>query len=286
VFKTLWAPEFTRIIMHVTIYEPEKINPLHIGFRELWNYRELIYFLTLRDIQIRYKQTHLGVAWAVLQPLISMVIFSLIFGRLAKMPSDGPYPVFAFAGLLPWLLFAGALSRAGASLVANRNLITKVYFPRVIIPLSATLAGLVDFTISFFLLLLLMAVYGVQLTWNILFLPFLVALALMTALGVGLWVSALNVRYRDFEYALPFIITVWMYASPVVYSTSLIPQGIWQTLYGLNPIAGVIQGFRWSLLGGEPPSNLFWVSTFAVVVIFFTGWLYFRKMESEFADVV
>ncbi|HVN53918.1 MAG TPA: ABC transporter permease [Anaerolineaceae bacterium] len=272
--------------MKATIYEPENDTLPRINLFELWDYRELIYFLTLRDIQIRYKQTILGIAWAVLQPLLSMIIFSLVFGHLAKLPSDGPYPVFAFAGLLPWQLFAGALSRAGSSLVTNRNLLTKVYFPRIVIPISATLAGLVDFAISFVFLIILMAIYGIHLTTAIMALPLLILLALLTALGVGLWISALNVQYRDFEHALPFMIQAWMYASPVVYSTSLIPKGIWQILYGLNPLAGVIQGFRWSLLGGEPPSGLFWVSVLVVFLIIISGLIYFRRMEDNFADII
>lgn len=274
------------IKMTLTIYEPEKGGLPRINLRELWDYRELIYFLTLRDIQIRYKQAALGITWSVLQPLLSMIIFTLVFGQLAKLPSDGPYPVFAFAGLLPWQLFSNALSRAGTSLVSNRNLLTKVYFPRIVIPLSATLAGLVDFAISFVLLLILMAVYGVHLTWALFALPFLILLTILTALGMGLWVSALNVQYRDFEHALPFIIQAWMYASPVVYSTNMIPKGIWQTIYGLNPISGVIQGFRWSLLGGDPPSGLFWVSVVVVLFILVTSIFYFRKMEDGFADVI
>jgi lipopolysaccharide transport system permease protein len=272
--------------MPLAVYEPEKRGLPGLNLRELWDYRELLYFLTLRDIQIRYKQAALGVAWAVIQPLLAMLIFSAVFGRLAGLPSDGPYPVFSFAGLLPWQLFSGALSRAGTSLVINRNLLTKVYFPRILIPLSATLAGLVDFGISFLILLGMMAVYRIQLTWALLALPVLVLLALFSALGVGLWVSALNVKYRDFEHALPFIIQAWMYASPVAYSTALIPPGIWQTLYGLNPMAGIIQGFRWALLGGSAPGALFVASSLVVVIVLVSGVIYFRKMEDGFADIV
>jgi lipopolysaccharide transport system permease protein len=272
--------------MEISIYEPPKRGFPNLNLGELWEYRELLYFLTLRDIQIRYKQAALGVTWAILQPFLTMVIFSLVFGKLAGLPSDGPYPVFSFAGLLPWQLFAGALSRAGSSLVLNRNLLTKVYFPRIIIPLSATLAGLVDFFFSFLILLVLMVIYHIRLTWTIFFLPFWIILALMTALGMGLWVSALNVQYRDFEHAMPFVIQAWLYASPVAYSIALVPKGIWQTLYGLNPMAGVIQGFRWSLLGGSPPGTLFLVSILVVVLVLMGGIIYFRKMEDGFADIV
>jgi len=271
----------------VEVYEPPQGWFPGMRWRELWEYRELLYFLTWRDIKIRYKQAALGVTWVVIQPLLTMVIFSVIFGRLAKIPSDGiPYPVFSFVALLPWLLFAGALSRAGSSLVVNRNLLTKVYFPRLIIPLSAVIAGMLDFSISFIVLIGLLLFYGILPTWAILTLPFLVLFAILTALAVGLWLSALNVQYRDVEYAIPFIITAWMYASPVAYSVSLIPTGFWRIIYGLNPMAGVIQGFRWALLGAEPPGILFLVSMVVVVVLLITGLMYFQKMEESFADVV
>ncbi len=272
----------------ILIYEPEKPGLPRVNWRELWEYRELLFFLTLRDIQVRYKQAALGVTWAVLQPLLSMIIFSIIFGRLAGLPSgDVPYPIFAFAALLPWQLFSGALSRAGASLVANRNLLTKVYFPRLIIPLSAVAAGLVDFGISLLVLAVLMVIYAVQITWAVLLLPFFVLLALLTALAVGLWISALNVQYRDFEHALPFIIQAWLYASPVAYSTELIPaEGPWRVLYGLNPIAGVVQGFRWALLGTTPPDEMFYASLLIVALLLVSGLLYFRRMEDSFADIV
>lgn len=271
----------------VAVYEPPQGWFPGVRWRELWEYRELLYFLTWRDIKIRYKQAALGVTWAVLQPLLTMVIFSVIFGRLAKLPSDGiPYPVFSFAALLPWQLFSGALSRAGSSLVANRNLLTKVYFPRLIIPFSAVAAGLVDFGISFIVLLGLMLFYGIIPTWAILTLPFLVLFAMLTALAVGLWLSALNVQYRDVEHAIPFIIQAWMYASPVAYSAGLIPTGFWRIVYGLNPLAGVIQGFRWALLGAAPPDMLFLVSLVVVIVLLVTGLMYFQKMEESFADVV
>jgi len=273
--------------IQVEVYEPPRGWFLGVRWRELWEYRELLYFLTLRDIQVRYKQAALGVAWAVIQPLLTMVIFSVVFGRLAKLPSDGiPYPVFSFVALLPWQLFSGALSRAGSSLVNNSQLITKIYFPRLVIPLSAVAAGLLDFVISLLVLFGLMIFYGIKPTWAILWLPLLILLALMTALAVGLWLSALNVQYRDVQHIIPFLIQAWMYASPVAYSSTLVPSGIWRVLYGLNPLAGVIQGFRWALLGSAPPDGLFLVSVGVVLILLVTGLLYFQHMESSFADVV
>jgi lipopolysaccharide transport system permease protein len=269
-----------------TVYEPTH-GWLSLRLGELWHYRELLYFLTWRDIKIRYKQTALGVAWAVLQPLITMVIFSVIFGELAKLPSDGiPYPVFSYAALLPWGLFSGALQRAGTSLVANSNLITKVYFPRLVIPFSAVAAGLVDFVISFVVLLGLMLYYKIAPTWMILTIPLFVLLAILTAIAVSLWLSALNVQYRDVQYMIPFLIQAWMYASPVAYSAGLVPTGPWRIIYGLNPLAGVIQGFRWALLGGNPPDVLMAVSVGMVLILLVSGLYYFRRMEKTFADVV
>jgi lipopolysaccharide transport system permease protein len=269
------------------IYEPSS-GLVPINFRELWGYRELLYFLTWREFKVRYKQAALGVAWAILQPLITMVIFSVIFGQLAKLPSDGvPYPVFSYVGLLPWQFFATALTHASTSLVGNSNLLTKVYFPRLIIPLSAVTAGLVDFAISFILLLGLMFYFGIALTWNVIWLLPLIMLALLTAVAVSLWLSALNVQYRDVQYAIPFLVQAWMYASPVAYSTGLIPsQGLWRVIYGLNPMAGVIQGFRWALLGGASPDILMVISTAMVLVLFVSGLVYFKKMEKSFADIV
>ena len=269
------------------VYEPSH-GLVPINLRELWEYRELLYFLTWREFKVRYKQAALGVAWAILQPLLTMVIFSIIFGQLAKLPSDGvPYPVFSYVGLLPWQLFANALTRAGISLVGNSNLITKVYFPRLIIPLSAITAGLVDFAIAFVILLGLMFFYGIALTWSALWLFPLTILALLTSLAVSLWLSALNVQYRDVQYAIPFLVQAWMYASPVAYSTGLIPTtGLWRVIYGLNPMAGVIQGFRWALLGGSPPDILMAISIMMVLVLLLSGLVYFKKMEKSFADVV
>ncbi len=271
----------------VMIYEPIKSGLRSVNWRELWEYRELLYFLTWRDIKIRYKQAALGVAWAVLQPLFTMIVFSVFFGAFAHLPSDGiPYPVFTYVALLPWQLFSGSLSRAGTSLVANRSLLTKVYFPRLVIPLSSVGAGLVDFAIAFVILLGLMLVYGITPTWAIFTLPLFIVFAALASLAVGLWLSALDVQYRDFEHAIPFIIQAWMYASPVAYSADLVPAGILRTLYGLNPMAGVIQGYRWALLGGSPPDALLLVSALVVLLLLISGLAYFRRMEDSFADIV
>jgi len=258
-----------------------------IDFKELWEYRELLYFLTWRDIKVRYKQTALGAAWAIIQPFFTMVVFSLFFGRLAKVPSEGiPYPIFAYCALVPWNFFGGALDRAGNSLVLSANLLSKVYFPRLVIPISAVLAGLIDFAIAFAVLIGMMLFYGVAPTWAIVTLPFFVLLALMTALGVGLWLSALNVQYRDVRYTIPFITQFWLFASPVAYSATLVPEE-WRWAYGLNPMAGVIDGFRWALLGRETaPGPMLIVSTVMVTLILIGGLYYFRRMEKSFADVV
>jgi homopolymeric O-antigen transport system permease protein len=258
-----------------------------IGLRELWEYRELLYFLTWRDIKVRYKQTALGAAWAIIQPLFMMLIFSLFFGRLARVPSDGiPYPIFVFCALLPWQLFAHALTESSNSLVANERLITKVYFPRLVVPIAAVLGGLVDFAIAFVILLGMMAYYGIVPGVQILALPGLILLAMMTALGAGLWLSALNVQYRDVRYTLTFLIQIWLFATPVVYPSSIVPEK-WRPLYGLNPMAGVVEGFRWALLGkAEPPGALLAVSVIVVVLMLVGGLFYFRRMEQQFADVV
>lgn len=264
--------------------------PLNLS--ALWSYRELVYFLTWRDIKVRYKQASLGITWAIIQPVVHMVIFTLIFGRLAGLETDAGipqnwYPIFSFAALLPWQLFQGALQRSGISLVGNANLLTKIYFPRLIIPFSAVAAGLVDFAFSFVVLAGLMIYYQVPFTWNMLWLPFLILLTLLAALAVGLWLSALNVQYRDVQHIIPFLLQAWMYASPVVYSIDMIPEsGPWRILYGLNPMTGVIQGFRWALLGSSPPDRLMLVSVVMVVVLLVTGLFYFRRMERSFADMV
>jgi len=260
---------------------------LQIKLDELWEYRELLYFLIWRDIKIRYKQTAIGASWAILQPVISMVIFSAIFSNFAKLPSDGlPYPVFSYAALLPWTYFSQAIQRSSASLVSNGSMIKKVYFPRLIAPLSAALAPLVDFAIAFVVLIGMMVWYGTTPTIGVLFLPGFLLLAFLTALGVGLFSSALNVKYRDVGHAMPFIMQVWMFASPVVYSVSIIPEQ-WRLLYGLNPMAGVIEGFRWALLGtGQPDFGVMAMSGIVVVGLMVWGLAYFRKVERSFADVI
>jgi lipopolysaccharide transport system permease protein len=255
--------------------------------RELWEYRELLYFLVWRDVQVRYKQTVLGVGWAVLQPFLTMVVFSAIFGVVAKIPSDGlPYPIFAFAALLPWNYFAGAFSKAGTSLVNSAHLISKVYFPRLVIPIAAAAAGLVDFGLAFVVLLALMAYYGIRPTAMLWTLPFFLLLALASALAVGLWLAALNVRYRDVNYVIPFLVQLWMYASPVAYPSSIIPAQ-WRILYALNPMAGVIEGFRIALLGaGSLDWTLTGLSGSITLLLLISGALYFRRTEKSFADVI
>jgi lipopolysaccharide transport system permease protein len=270
----------------VTYLRPAK-GWLSIDFKELWRYRELIYFLTWRDIKVRYKQAVLGIAWAVIQPLMTMVIFTVIFGNLLGTPSEGiPYPLFSLTALLPWQLFASALQRSSVSLVGNANLLKKIYFPRLAIPLSSIFAALVDFLISFVVLIGVMIYYRYLPNWNALWLPLLVLLALLTALAVGLWLSALNVQYRDIQQIVPFLVQVWMYASPIVYPIETIPAGIWRWLYGLNPMVGVIQGFRWALIGGAPPDLTLVISGAMVLILLVSGLYYFRRMEKTFADVV
>jgi len=260
-----------------------------LNLRELWSYRELLYFLTWRDILVRYKQAVLGVAWAILQPLLTMIVFTLVFNKVLGVQSpasDLPYAVFSFAGLLPWQFFAGALSRSGVSLVGNANLLTKVYFPRLVIPFSAVLAGLVDLGISFLVLIGLMAAYGIAPTWHIVFLPLFVLLAIATAVAVSLWLSALNVLYRDVQYVIPFLVQLWMFVSPVIYPISDIPAGPLRIVFALNPMTGVIGGFRWALPGQQAPGGLMWISVAVVVVLLVGGLFYFKRMERVFADVV
>lgn len=257
-----------------------------IGLRELWDYRELLYFLTWRDVKVRYKQTALGAAWAIIQPLFMMLVFSLFFGRLAKIPSDNiPYPIFTFCALLPWQLFAHALTESSNSLVANERLITKVYFPRLVVPIAAVLGGLVDFAVAFVILLVMMLYYSIVPTVAIVALPGFILLAVMTALAVGLWLSALNVKYRDVRYTINFLIQFWLFATPIAYPSSLVPER-WRPLYGLNPMAGVVEGFRWALLGSKPPGVMLAVSVGVVVLLLVGGLYYFRRMEQQFADVV
>ena len=270
----------------ITIIEPKR-GWIPIDFKEIWAYRELLYFLTKRDIKVRYKQTILGGLWAIIQPFFSMVVFTLFFGRLAKIPSDGiPYPIFVYAGLLPWTYFANALSASGNSLVGSANLITKVYFPRLIIPASASLAGLLDFFVAMTILVAMMIYYQVMPGVGILLFPFLIGLTFMCSVGVGLWLSALNVQYRDIRYAIPFLIQIWMFLSPVIYPVSMVPER-YQWLLSLNPMGGVIKAFRASLLGHQPIDwHLLGISTVVILVLFASGLSYFRRMERTFADVV
>lgn len=258
-----------------------------LRLRELWDHRELLYFFVWRDVKIRYKQTLIGVAWVILQPLLTMSVFTLFFGRLAKLPSDGlPYPVFYFAALLPWTYFSTALQGATGIVVENQRLITKVYFPRLILPVSAVLSGLTDFFIGFLLLVGITLGYGLRPGFAALYLPFLLLLAVATALGAGLWLSALNALYRDVRYVMPFLMQFWMFASPVVYPASLVPER-WRWLYGLNPMTGVIEGFRWALTGqGSPPGSLLAISAAMVLLVLAGGALFFQRMETAVADMV
>jgi lipopolysaccharide transport system permease protein len=263
----------------------------NLQLREIWQYRELLYFLVWRDIKVRYKQTALGVTWIVLQPLVSMLVFTVLFGILLEAPSgEAPYPLFVLAGLLPWTYFSGALNRASNSVVDSANLITKVFFPRLVTPLAAVLSGLVDFGVSFLVLGLLMLFYRTTPTPAVLLLPFFLLLAMITALGFGLWLSALNVRYRDVKQLIPFILQIWMYLTPVVYSVTLIPEQ-YRWLLGLNPMTGVVEGFRWALLGGQAaeaarPGVLFAISIAISLLALISGVAYFRRTERSFADII
>lgn len=258
-----------------------------LGLRELWEHRELLYFLTWRDVKVRYKQTALGAAWAVIQPFFTMVVFSLFFGRLAGIPSDGiPYPIFSYAALVPWTFFANGLGQSANSLVGSSNLIKKVYFPRLAIPLSTVLSEGLDFAIAFVVLIGMMLYFGIAPTANVVWLPALVALAVTTSLGVGLWLSALNVQFRDVRYVVPFITQFWMFATPIAYPSSLLDER-WRTIYALNPMVGVVEGFRWALLGTRTaPGPMILVSSLMAVGLLVGGAFYFRRMEKRFADVV
>jgi lipopolysaccharide transport system permease protein len=258
-----------------------------LQLRELWEYRELLYFLIWRDIKVRYKQTVLGAGWAIIQPLFTMLVFSLFFGKLAKVPSDGiPYPLFSYTALVPWTFFAQGLSQSSDSLVGSSNLIKKIYFPRLAIPIGTVCAGMIDFALAFSVLLVLALSYHVHPTRNILWLPLFVLLALVTALGVGLWLSAFNVKYRDVKYVVPFFTQVWMFMTPIAYPSSLL-TGKWRIVYGLNPMAGVVEAFRWALLGTKTaPSAMIAISCAAAVALLAGGAFYFRRMEKTFADVV
>ncbi len=256
----------------------------------VWHYRELLYFLVWRDVKVRYKQTAIGVAWVVLQPVISMVVFSGLFGVLLNTPSNGvPYPVFVYTGLLPWTYFAGSLARSSTSLVDSRNLITKVYFPRLIVPLSGVLAGLIDFVVGFVVLIVLILLYGIVPTAAVAFLPAFMLMAMLTALGFGLWLSALNVRYRDIGFVIPFLVQIWLYVTPVIYSVSLVPERF-QFLLGLNPMTSVIIGFRWALLGQAPDAQsgvwLFVLSIGTLVIVLISGLIFFRRTERTFTDII
>ncbi len=269
----------------VTIIKPSK-GWMPINLHELWEFRDLLYFFTWRDIKVRYKQTVLGFAWAIMQPFFAMIIFSIFFGSLANLPSDGiPYPIFAYAALLPWTLFSESITRSTNTMVTNSNIIKKVYFPRMALPISSVLSPVIDFTIAFVILILMMIYYGIMPTINVVLLPLFLMLAIATSLGIGLWTSALNAKYRDIQYVVPFMLQILMFASPVVYAASMIPAK-YQFLYGLNPMAGVIEGFRWSLLGTDSPGMIILASVIVSVVLLVSGAFYFRRMEKTFADEV
>lgn len=258
-----------------------------LGLAELWDYRELVYFLTWRDLKVRYKQTVLGASWAIIQPFLTMLIFALFLGRLAKIPSDNiPYPIFAFAALVPWTFFANGVTFASNSLITYPDMVKKVYFPRLAMPLSTVLAGIVDFFLAFIVLLGMMLFYNTVPTAKIVWLPLLLLLALTTALGVGLWLSALNVQFRDVRYTIPFLVQFWFFATPIVYPSTLLPEQ-WRMIYGLNPMVGVVEGFRWTLLGtNTAPGPIIIVSSLTALMLLVGGAFYFRRMETNFADVI
>lgn len=270
----------------VTVIEPSR-GWVALKLGELWEYRELLYFLTWREVKVRYKQTALGAAWAIIQPLFTMLIFSLFFGRLAKVPSDGiPYPLFTITALIPWTFFANGLTLSSNSLVSSTNLISKVYFPRLTIPISSVLSGVVDFAVSLVLLIGMMAFYHMVPSLRCVYLPLFFLLGFVTALGVGLWLSALNVEYRDVRYTVPFLTQFWMFATPIAYPSSML-HGYWRTIYALNPMVGVVEGFRWALLGANTaPGPMIAASSIASVLILVGGAFYFRRMEKTFADIV
>lgn len=273
-------------LSRVTLIKPSR-GWSALNLRDLWLYRELVLFMTWRDLKVRYKQTLLGASWAILQPFLTMVVFSIFFGNLAQVPADGlDYPIFAYTALIPWTLFSKALQDASRSLVSSSHMITKVYFPRMILPLASVLAGVVDFLIAFVVLIAMMFYYRVTPTVNIWTLPLFLLLALTTAIGVGLWLSALNVLYRDINYILPFLTQLWMFLTPIAYPSSMVPQRF-QTLYAINPMVGVVEGFRWALLGaGQPPGSMTLVSSLVAVALLVSGMFYFKRMERLFADRV
>lgn len=280
-------PGLTETAVPATLVIRARTGWASIGLREIWEYRELMYFLVWRDIKVRYKQTVLGAAWAIIQPLATMVVFSIFFGRLAAMPSDGiPYPLFSYSALVPWTFFAAALAACSNSLVGNANLLSKVYFPRLIVPISSVLAGLADFAMAFAVLIGMVFWFGRLPTWHIVWLPAMVLLTVITALGAGLWLAAVNVQFRDTRYAVPFLVQFWMFATPVAYPSSLLDEP-WRTLFGMNPMVGVVEGFRWALVGtATPPGPLLAVSTVVAVALLISGALYFKSLERTFADVV
>ena len=270
----------------VIVVKPSK-GWISLNLAELWEYRELLYFLTWRNIKVRYKQTILGAAWAIIQPFFTMVVFSLFFGKLARVPSDGiPYPIFAYAALVPWMFFANGLNQSSDSLVGSANLIKKVYFPRLIVPISSVISGIIDFVLAFLVLVGMMLFYGIYPTANSIWLPFLLLLAFVTSLGVGLWLSALNVQFRDVRHTVPFLTQFWLFATPIAYPSSLLSEP-WHTLFGINPMVGVVEGFRWALLGTETaPGPIIIVSSLVALVLLVGGLFFFRRMEKTFADVV
>jgi lipopolysaccharide transport system permease protein len=276
---------FDNVLPVIRIEPSEGWVSLKLG--ELWAYKELLFFLIWRDIKVRYKQTVLGAAWAFIQPFLTMVIFSLFFGRLAKVPSDGvPYPIFSFAALVPWTFFANGLGKASSSLVGSSNLIKKVYFPRLAIPIANVMSGIVDFTIAFVTLIGMMLYFGIVPTINILWLPLFLLLALVTALGVSLWLSAMNVQFRDVQYMMPFITQLWLFSTPIAYPSSLLSEP-WKTIYALNPMVGVVEGFRWALLSTDTaPGLMVFVSSLVAMALLVSGLFYFRRLEKTFADVV
>jgi homopolymeric O-antigen transport system permease protein len=287
-FAEMWQHAATE---NETATQVIRIEPTHgfvsLRLKELWQYRELLYFLVWRDIKVRYKQTALGAAWAIIQPLFTMLIFSVFFGRLAKVPSDGiPYPLFSFCALVPWTFFSQGITMGSNCVVQSANVVKKVYFPRLAMPIATVLAGVVDLLLAFLMLLVMLVFYRRVPTANIIWLPFLVLLAFISALGVSLWLSALNVEYRDIRHATPFLVQLWMYATPIAYPSSLLHEP-WRTIFGLNPMAGVVEGFRWALLGAHTkPGPMVAVSSVAALIILVGGAAYFRRMEKTFADVV
>ena len=281
----------TEVVKHepTTIYIKPSTGIAALNLRDLWMYRELVYFMVWREVKVRYKQTMLGAAWAIIQPVMNMIVFSVLFGGIAKLPTDGniPYPIFTYTALLPWGLFVSALNQASRSLTANQNMVTKIYFPRLVLPLASILSGLVDFVIAFVILIGMMFYYKVTPSIDVIWaLPAFLLLAIVTALGVALWLSAINVQYRDVNYALPFLTQFWFFITPVAYSSNLISDK-WQLIYSLNPMAGVVNGFRWALLGvGNGPDTGLWISVGVSIVFLISGLFYFRNMEKTFADTI